>query len=184
MEEKSFILKFQSNDYQIPPRFHGIYQCSPQVYNDLVFSSNHTHIVSSIVKEEIFQSLINFITKGIPPRIKKENFIEYLKINEEFQLLTDFIKKSEEEFGTDFQCLIQLCEISNEQDNSLSETYIARNLDSYLKNYMDEMMKLPVNNLYNIFNNQQRKLNDHELAYQFIKKVSEKNADFLFYFHH
>lgn len=177
MTEESFFLTFHSNKYPICTQFNGIDKCSKQLYKDLVFSSDHTHIVNSDVSDVVFQSLINYMNNGTLPQITKENYLEYLMINEEFQILTEFIKKSEEEFGTDFKCIVQLNDIKINQDNSFLENQISKNLDLYLKQQFNQMKNLPFNCLCNIFNNPERKLEDQELAYQFIKDKSKDDPN-------
>lgn len=178
MSVNKFILERNSIPTIIPGRFHGIDICSEQVYSDFAFTPNHTHYISSEISDEVFQSLVDYMINGIPPQITKENFADYLKINDEFNLFKDFIKKTEDEFGVDLKCIIQLSDTKSKQDNKVLEIYIAKNLDYCLKNYEKDMMKIPINNLYNIFNNSQRKLDDHELAYQFIKEASKLKSDF------
>ena len=55
------------------------------------------------------------------------------------------------------------------------EEKISKNLDFYLTKYPDEMTKIHITSLYNIFNNKECKLQNHEKAYQFITKSLCKN---------
>lgn len=49
------------------------------------------------------------------------------------------------------------------------EGEVSRNLDDYLDRYGIEMMKLPINTLFNIFNHQNCSLQNHDIAYNLIK---------------
>ena len=135
MSVSKFILERNFIPTFIPGQFHGIDMCSEQVYNDFAFSPNHTHYVSSNISDEVFQSLVYYMINGIPPQITKDNFVDYLKINDEFNLLKNFIKKTEDEFGVDLKCIIQLSDTKSKQDNKVLEIYIAKNLDYCLQNY-------------------------------------------------
>lgn len=58
------------------------------------------------------------------------------------------------------------------------EKYISEHLDTFLQKHNNDMYNLPITSLYNIFYNKFRKLDDHNLGYQFI--INGENKDVLY----
>ena len=73
-----------------------------------------------------------------------------------------------------------LAQLQNDscQQKSEYEEIIAQNLDEYLENHGDILMNLKINSLCNIFSHSKRKLNNHDLAYNNIKKHYIDTNDF------
>ena len=73
-----------------------------------------------------------------------------------------------------------LAQLQNDscQQKSEYEEIIAQNLDEYLENHGDILMNLKINSLCNIFSHSKRKLNNHDLAYNNIKKHYLDTNDF------
>lgn len=64
-----------------------------------------------------------------------------------------------------------------ESDSSNFEKQIAINLDQYLINHGDRLMKAPIQSLFNVFNHSQRVLTEHNLAYDLIASHFKKTGD-------
>ena len=69
-----------------------------------------------------------------------------------------------------------LCSNDN-NDKSQNEKYIAMHLDECIEKYEQELLKIPLNSLVNIFFHKERILNDHQKAYDFIIKESFSNIN-------
>lgn len=181
MEPNSFELLLNYKRFTIPSRFDRLTKVSAKVYNILIFSSPHQYNIESNVSEDVLQSYIKYWTDEDLPEVTISNFYEFYHLNQEFDLLTDFLENKKLEFGKDLQYYYALKE-SDIHYQSCYEEIISKNLDEYLERYGAEMMKLPTQTLFNIFNHQQRKLANHNLAYSLIQiefKRSKNSAIFV-----
>ena len=57
---------------------------------------------------------------------------------------------------------------------------IAEHLDEFLEKYPDEMKRIRINSLTNIFFHKERNLISHDLAYDFITKNNDNNNESIF----
>ena len=58
------------------------------------------------------------------------------------------------------------------------QSYISSHLSHYIKNYPKELGEVPIQNLYNIFNNGQNDLQSHDDLFSFIiNQVKQTNDD-------
>ena len=169
MEQSTFQLLLNSKQFPIPSQFDRLPKVSSKVYHSLVFDSLHQYYVESNVSEDVFQSFLDYWIKEEVPNISINNFYEYYNLSQEFNLLTDIIRKKKEEFGSDLQFFNGLKEQDKNNCRSDYERQISENLDNYLDQYGTEMMKLPIQTLFNIFNHSQRNFTKHDLAYNLIK---------------
>lgn len=65
----------------------------------------------------------------------------------------------------------------SEEDLNIYEEEIALKLDEYLQKHGEFLMKSPIQSLFNIFNHQKRKMKDHNMAYEMIKRGFEITND-------
>lgn len=63
-------------------------------------------------------------------------------------------------------------------DKSMIIKEVAQNLDLYIKNYGEELIKLNIHLLYNIFNHKNRSLTEHNSSYELIIDHFNKTNDF------
>lgn len=148
-----------------------------ELFNKLFL--DHDYFVHSQVKNEVFQSFLNYWKEDILPKIESDNIMEYFQLNLEFGLLDDYFsiqKNKDPEFN-----LIFLINI-NQKTNAIkqdAEKEVSTNLDNYLINYADKLALIPIPSLYNIFYHRERNLADHDEAYRFIiKNASNHDPNF------
>lgn len=174
---QAFTLILNSKKHTVPSIhiFKYIQKLPTSVSNALVFN-DHQYISKAKVSESVSQSFIDYLINDKKPDISIDNYQEYLEISQEFNLLDDFIKEKEKEWGEDLQYFNGLHQSSN-QDKSFCETKIARNLDYYLDRFTENFMKEPISTLSNIFFNKECKLTKHNLAYELIKMHYKNTND-------
>lgn len=61
------------------------------------------------------------------------------------------------------------------------EENIIKNLDNYIFNYGEELFRLPIHSLYNIFNHPERKLTIFNQFYQLIRNITDQTQNFNLY---
>ena len=148
----------------------------PDAINDQLMNFYKYHIQAN-VNFEIFRLFLDYcIKKQNIPDIDASNFIQYyqLSIELKFTEFTNFLSDQKYSNIHNLSVLQNITSLDN-FDKSLYEEKISKNLDFYLAKYPDEMTKIHITSLYNIFNNKERKLQNHEKAYQFITKSLCKN---------
>lgn len=148
MQQDQF--KFLLNDsvFTIPP-FKRLMDISPNIQNKLIFSPQHEYSVESNVSSQIFESFIGYLINGNIPSIQISNINEYEKLSHEFDQLRSEIEQKKNEFG---EHLINLNGLQEKcDDKSTYEEEIAKKLDEYVTKYGCELMKSPIQSLYNIF---------------------------------
>lgn len=134
-------------------------------YNSL--ATQHEYTIQSKIKNDTFQSFLNYWNDDELPQITLENIWEYYQLSEEFGILREYL--STDQFSPLFNLsyLINLNNVSN-FEKICFEKKVAINLDHYLTNYASNMKQIQIDSLCRIFNHQERNLIDHDLAYQFI----------------
>lgn len=163
-----FLLK--GKFYGIIGRFKHFNDIKQNISNSLISGSFQYH-VNSDVSEEVFQSFINYLEKDEIPDIQFNNINEYRQLSQEFGILSEKLDQKTKEFG---EFKVNLNGIQNNQDSSYYEEQIAQKLDYNLEKYRKELMDLPIQTLYRIFNHPNRNLTKHDLAYEVIKHEIEK----------
>ena len=91
---------------------------------------------------------------------------EYYLLSQEFQVLTDYLSDKMDEAIINLSILIS----SMNRDKSRSEKYVSMHLTDFIDKYDQELKKIPINSLFNIFYHPERVLSDHQKAYDFITK--------------
>lgn len=117
------------------------------LFNELFV--RHSYRVQSKVRNEIFQSFLNYWKEETFPQINSSNVIEYFQLSSEFGLLDDYFtsqKLKEPLFNLSF--FISPYKNSN-IDRSTIERNIALNLDEYLTNFSDKLILIDIKSLYN-----------------------------------
>lgn len=139
-----------------------------------IISTEGKYQVHSNVPKDIFELYFRyFIYRKRIPVINSDNILQYYLLDDEFQnqrsseTLISIMSRPE----YDEMRLISMIKNTNSDDNeskSTCEKFIAQNLDFYIKNYPEEMRKIQLQSLYNIFSHTERKLENHDDAYSFI----------------
>ena len=151
MNKTKYLLYLKNKKYMIPKKKQIICVVSERVANDLLI--NNQYFVFSDVSEEVFISFLEYWKdQSKTPDITPENLQEYEKISQEFEMMKDIISAQKEDHLFNIKILQNSCCY----DKTNIETKISKQLDFYLDNYSDEMQKIPINSLYNIFYTKER----------------------------
>lgn len=176
MERTSFDLILKEKVFHIPIIFDNIVHIDPSIYKSLIFK--HQYIVESNVNESVFVFFIDYLVNQVQPVINSSNFNDYIQLSEEFKFeslyhLIQLTKESKKEY-------LDINSIKNSYINKISidENHIACNLDNYLDHYGIEMLKLPIQLLFNIFTNPERKLSKYEYLCELILNYYNETNDF------
>ncbi|KAK8888254.1 hypothetical protein M9Y10_039319 [Tritrichomonas musculus] len=143
---------------------------------------NETYIVKSQVSPEIFQNFLDYWQHSKKIEFNSDNMFEYFLLSQEFGIKIDsFSEKSNENI---FHISILKYILKNNQNNILfdkseQEKYIALHLDSFLQNYEDQLLSIPITSLFNIFFHKERILNVQQKAFDFINEHKNQNPDLL-----
>ena len=118
--------------------------------------------------------MLNYFSSHILPDIVPGNIDEYEQLNQEFcipsiQKLIDNLRNCIEE-GLQNVTILRNSSIS---DKSEIEHRISQNLDNYIKYYGEQLIKVPVQSLYNVLSYKDRLLTDYNRLYELI--ISENN---------
>ena len=165
-EQHHFVLILNSKFYKIPFLFNNLTRINSLIFYSLI--SHHRYQVKSKINEIIFQSFIDYLVNDKLPGINYNNIDEYSLLNQEFQFepLRDMIEMIYE-FDDPFYNLDKIGKASP-RNQILIEEKIAQNLDKCILKYYDKMLTLSVDRLIRIFNHPKRKLEDHNISYNFI----------------
>ena len=136
------------------------------------------YFVQSKVSNESFQAFFDFLNeKSQYPEINMDNYYDYFQLSEEFNKnLSDYLSRQEFDSIKNIS-ILKNASSSESADNSFTVKYIAEHLDFYLEFFSKEMSEIPINTLYNIFHHENRILNNHERAYQWIKGSLSKSGN-------
>lgn len=174
---KTNLFIMNNQEFQISLSLNQLISLPEDIRDSLYVNGKYN--VKSEVKNEDFKEFLTFLVdKDKSPVITIENIYDYHLLCEEFDILIDFISKPENE---DLYKISLLTIATSNQTKSRSncEEYIAQNLDFFLENYFDEMYKIPITSLYNIFSHKERKLLNQNKAYEFITKNQETQSLFV-----
>ena len=177
MENCNFDLYLKEKVFHIPILFDSIVNINPNIYKSLIFK--HQYQVESNVDVSIFRCFIDYLVNKIQPEINLDNINDYLKLSEEFkfQPLLQLIQ-STKEFNQAFLDINSVKQSYMQNNFTRDEDLIASNLDNYIEHYGIEMMKLPIQLLFNIFTNPKRKLSNYEKLYELIQNYYNETNDF------
>lgn len=130
MSVRYFNLLLESKPFTIPSRFNRLSDLPLEIYNILVFDSNHQYIIQSKVSEEVLKSFINYLVNEKTPDITDTNFFEYYQLNQEFNILNELIQSKKNEFSKNF-AYIKLIQNVEKEYLPFIEEQISLNLDEY-----------------------------------------------------
>ncbi|KAK8841463.1 hypothetical protein M9Y10_027081 [Tritrichomonas musculus] len=178
--EFNHILIFNGERYQLSIDYSRAMQVLPQIPQEIgsKLLKNEDYTVESQVQLEVFQNFLDYWKTSKEPKINSDNLFEYHLLSQEFGLMKDILSKKTD--GKDFHIsslkyILNLNDQNTLLNRSPHEGYIALHLDSFLAENEEEMLKIPINSLYNIFFHTERILTDHQKAFDFIDK--NKNND-------
>ena len=177
-----FKLILNSKEYLIPSIFNQLPKISKFITDALIFNVDHRYEVQSKVSEEVFESFIKYLIEEEEPKIEINNYHEYLELKEEFNIMKEIITKKEKEWSQDLEYIKGL-HLNSKEERSFYETRISEHLDYYLQKYQENIMKEPIEILYNIFFNLKRELKDHNYAYELIKISYEQTHNSNLFIH-
>ena len=165
--KKSFIFNLNDKEVSIPLSL-GELNKLPTCLQDQLFINGEYYVESMVTEQNLLDVLQYMIdeSKKLKPSI--ENVCDYKDLCDEFEINSDFISSE----NLKLSYLIKFKD-KNTKDKSKYEEYISQNLDYFLKEKEDEMLKVPISSLRNIFFHEKRILEDEEMAYQFITKGEE-----------
>lgn len=170
LNKKSFPMPFQFRHYN---------DISQNIISTLVNSPNHQYHVKTKVNEEIFQNFINYLIDDTIPHIDEDNFYYYYELCDEFNTNSaslDLISRTKPQLN---QYIINIKGLRYCEGNILKsiEDEISRHLDEYLIEQGEMLMNSPIQILFNIFNKENIEFEEHDLAYDLIKKQFERSQD-------
>lgn len=136
------------------------------------FLKNECYEVQSRVSHQILQKFLDFWAHGTEPEVNSDEIFEYYLLSQEFGLMGEYLSKKIDNSSFNSSILKYLSEKRNcPIDKSDYEQYIAMNLNSFLEDKEDDMMRIPLISLINIFFHKKRVLNDQQKAFNFIEKL-------------
>lgn len=144
------VLLLKNKEYEIPCQFKGLSDINQDIYTQLLFSPNHTYIVSSDVSEEIFQSFLDYWIQQKKPEINSKNVYEYLNLSDEFQIMQDLIKAAKLQWNQ-YERNLDMLSSNSTSDKHIVEEDVSQNLDEYIEKYGKSLMNLNIQTLHNIF---------------------------------
>lgn len=169
--QRQFILILNSKSYFIPSQFPKLDDISANIYKDLI--DNQKYIVKSFVKEDVFESFIQYLIDNKKPDINFQNKHDFSLLSQEFNIMGNVLLSFQ---GTIDQYLSELQILNqSDQDTSQTELNIAENLDDFILNCGERLLQSPIQSLYSIFNHKDRKFTQHNLCYDLIKRNYEQN---------
>ena len=152
-----------------------------QLLNQLIVSiaiqinKEKYYSIQSAVKQETFDSFKKYLMDSTEPKIKSDNMYDYYLLSQEFQILKDYLSTKIDEDSLNLFILIS----NTSNDKSQNERYISRYLNNIITKHEKELLKIPINSLFNIFNHPERDLSDPQKAYDFIVNNSKNGTLFV-----
>ena len=83
--QRQFILILNSKSYFIPSQFPKLDDISANIYKDLI--ENQKYIVKSFVKEDVFESFIQYLIDNKKPDINFQNKHDFSLLSQEFNIM-------------------------------------------------------------------------------------------------
>ena len=147
--------------------FQKIPESKDGIYNSLF--NHHKYYVKSKVHLENFQSFLKYWEDGTFPKIENENIMEFYQLYIEFGFLDEYFDSPKFK-----KPLFNLSYLIDSEKNGSSlraeiEKEIAQSLDDYINNFSNDLQKVPITSLYNIFGHPNRNLKNLSRKHQKIK---------------
>ena len=92
-DEKAYSFFLNDKIIQIPRIYELFSQISSTIAKQLFYQDKY--YVHSKVKEETFQSFINFLLKGEHPTYHADNILEYVDLFQEFEIKQNLLQTEE-----------------------------------------------------------------------------------------
>lgn len=175
--QQSFLITSKNKTIKLPFQFKHWNSLPDKITILFINNKNRQYCIQSDVSDEVFESFVNYLITDTLPKINIQNIQEYMQLSQEFNLLGDFIEKKKKDFGKSYEGMLFLLNKKNPKDVSHIEKDIAMKLDYYLEKYGEKLMNSPIQSLINIFNHRERKLTNHNLAYNLIKEQVKRTND-------
>ena len=169
-------LKFNGVNHDIPvpfKRYLNLLGAFPESISTQI-SNQEYYNVESAIKQETFDSFKKYLMDSLEPEINSDNMHDFYLLSQEFQILTDYLSSKIDEDSFNLSILTS----NTSEDKSQSERYISKHLDDIITKHEEELSKIPINSLFNIFYHPERNLNDHQKAYEFF--VNNAKSDMIF----
>ena len=90
-----------------------------------------------------------------------DNFWDFFKLNDELGIMETIINKDCYLNFANLSILINTDNTAKFDKHSI-ESYISSHLSHYIKKFEKELQEVPIQNLFNIFNNHNNDLHNHE----------------------
>ncbi|KAK8837919.1 hypothetical protein M9Y10_035860 [Tritrichomonas musculus] len=171
MQTITFILN--GHRFQLPSSrkiLNKIPEGKEEIYSSLF--NNHEYSINSSVRDEVFQSYLDNWQNDTDPQINSDNILEYYQLSQELGVFSDYILQPK------YKPLLFSNLLSTDKDilfdRSGIERSISLHLDDYISKHESELFKIRITSLFNIFYHKHRYLEDHQKAYYFIIRISEK----------
>lgn len=169
----TFLLKNQV--FEVSADYTFLVKIGEDIGKHLLETKNY--MIKSNVQPQNFQEFLTYLTVNNKLTINSSNYHDFYLLNEEFNhLISDILLKPEYSVLQE-ELILDILILQETKDKSSIEKEIASKLDHYLSKFSEKMSKIPFTSLYNIFNHENRNLNDHEKAYQFIIQNIERNEN-------
>lgn len=94
-------------------------------------------------------------------------------MSQEFQIMGNIFYQNKINYLNAIKTLLD----EKTQNKAATEEFISMNLDEFIANIGIELFNLPIESLYNIFNNTKRQLTRHNNCYEFIKQHYKQNQN-------
>lgn len=172
--QNNFHLILNGEFFNIPSNFVRMNDISQNIYISL--KKNAQYIIKSNISKEVMQSIINYLTQNELPNITAQNKIEYYQLSKEFNIMGNLLYLHQDTVES-YLHNIDILKDQSINDKSQFEEIISNFLDDYLLNCGEELFYTPIQSLYRIFNNENRKLTNQNLCYNLIKQHFDKTKD-------
>lgn len=172
----SFILFLKSKQFEVPFQFKNLSDVNPDIFEQIISDPKHKYYVKSDVSESIFESFINFWVQETKPEVNIENYYQYLQLSQEFCLMQEFLSSTKSNWS-EYEQNIFILNDPMINDKSIIEQQVAQNLDDYIENQGERLMRLNIQTLYNIFNHKNKKFTKHDRTYELIHQRYNENQD-------
>lgn len=158
--------------------------CSPNIFDRIANSdvkiqiiNTHEYMFESKASQATVEQFFNYLDTGHLPEINAQNFFEYQQLSNEFDAMKDYLTSDQFNQFRNITNIFNLLSNPN-QNNELAEKLISQNLDECIANNPIQLKNVKVTSLFNIFNNSDRVLNDHDKAYHFIIDLASINQEY------
>lgn len=138
----------------------------------------HEYQIQSDISEEVFDSIIQYFDQHKLPDIQINNYFSYIQLNKELCIpaISNLLDSLKDKWET---CLLNIESLNSQSvmNKSDIEEEIAKNLDKYIVQYGQQLINLPIQSLYAIFNHPNRLITEHNRLYELIMQHYEQTNE-------